>query len=35
MGPARTEALMREAGFTQFERLEIKSMVFLYYAVGH
>ena len=33
MGPARTEALMREAGFTEFEKLNIKSQVNLFYAV--
>ena len=32
MGPAKTEALVREAGFTQFERLPIKSQSFLFYA---
>lgn len=35
MGPARTEALMREAGFGRFEALPIKSQVILFYAVGH
>lgn len=35
LGPARTEALVREAGFTRFERLEIKSQAFLFYAAGH
>ena len=34
MGPAGTEALMREAGFTRFEKLDIKSQVNLFYAVG-
>lgn len=33
MGPSRTEALMREAGFTDFERLDLKSQVNLFYAV--
>ena len=33
MGPARTRALMREAGFSRFEPLEIKSQVNLFYAV--
>ena len=33
MGPARTEALMREAGFTEFEKLDVKSQVNLFYAV--
>ena len=32
LGPARTEALVREAGFRHFERLEIKSPVNLFYA---
>lgn len=32
MGPAKTEALVREAGFTQFERLNVKSQAFLFYA---
>jgi 2-polyprenyl-3-methyl-5-hydroxy-6-metoxy-1,4-benzoquinol methylase len=32
MGPARTEQLVREAGFTGFERLDIKSQAFLFYA---
>ena len=32
MGPARTEQLVREAGFTRFERLDIKSQAFLFYA---
>ena len=34
MGPARTEALMREAGFSRFEKLDIKSQVNLFYSVG-
>lgn len=34
MGPAKTEELMREAGFTRFEKLDIKSQVNLFYAVG-
>ena len=33
MGPAQTEALMREAGFTEFKTLDIKSQVNLFYAV--
>ena len=33
MGPAQTEALMREAGFTEFRQLDIKSQVNLFYAV--
>jgi 2-polyprenyl-3-methyl-5-hydroxy-6-metoxy-1,4-benzoquinol methylase len=32
LGPARTEALVRSAGFRSFERLEIKSPVNLFYA---
>ena len=32
LGPARTEALAREAGFTRFERLPIKSQSYLFYA---
>ncbi len=35
MGPARTEALMREAGFGRFEVLDLKSQVNRFYAVGH
>ncbi len=35
MGPSQTEALMKEAGFTRFEVLDIKSPVNLFYAVGH
>jgi ubiquinone/menaquinone biosynthesis C-methylase UbiE len=31
MGPARTEALVRKAGFTQFRRLPIRSKVNLFY----
>lgn len=34
MGPARTEALMREAGFQDFKQLEIKSRVNLFYRVS-
>lgn len=34
MGPARTEALLREAGFERFEQLEIKSRVNLFYRAG-
>lgn len=33
MGPARTEALMREAGFTRFEQLPIRNQLFVFYAV--
>ena len=33
MGPARTEELIREAGFDHFEKLDIKSQVNLFYAV--
>jgi hypothetical protein len=32
MGPARTEKLLREAGFTHFEQLDIKNMTSLFYA---
>ena len=32
MGPAATEKLLRRAGFTRFERLDIKSPVNLFYA---
>jgi 2-polyprenyl-3-methyl-5-hydroxy-6-metoxy-1,4-benzoquinol methylase len=32
MGPARTEHLMREAGFRRFEQLPIKSLTNLFYA---
>jgi SAM-dependent methyltransferase len=32
LGPARTEQLMREAGFPRFERLDIKSPTNLFYA---
>jgi hypothetical protein len=32
MGPAQTERLVRDAGFTHFERLDIKSQTFLFYA---
>jgi 2-polyprenyl-3-methyl-5-hydroxy-6-metoxy-1,4-benzoquinol methylase len=32
MGPARTERLLREAGFQRFERLDIKSQTNLFYA---
>jgi hypothetical protein len=35
MGPARTEALMREAGFGRVQVLGIKSPVNLFYEVGH
>lgn len=34
MGPARTEGLLREAGFGRFDRLDIKSQAFLFYAAG-
>lgn len=33
MGPARTRALLQEAGFTQFQVLDIKSQVLDFYAV--
>ena len=33
MGPARARALLREAGFTRFEILDIKSQVLNFYAV--
>lgn len=32
LGPAATEALVRRAGFTHFERLEIRSLTNLFYA---
>lgn len=32
MGPAATEKLVREAGFSRFERLDIKSLTNLFYA---
>jgi len=32
LGPAATEALVRQAGFTRFERLDIKSLTNLFYA---
>jgi 2-polyprenyl-3-methyl-5-hydroxy-6-metoxy-1,4-benzoquinol methylase len=32
MGPALTEGLVRDAGFTRFERLAIKSQSYLFYA---
>ena len=35
LGPARTEALMQEAGFTRFDPIKIRSPVNLLYAVGH
>jgi len=35
LGPSRTEALMKEAGFTRFEPIKIRSPVNLLYAVGH
>jgi ubiquinone/menaquinone biosynthesis C-methylase UbiE len=34
LGPARTEGLVREAGFGSFERLDIKSQAYLFYAAG-
>jgi 2-polyprenyl-3-methyl-5-hydroxy-6-metoxy-1,4-benzoquinol methylase len=34
LGPAGTEKLVREAGFTRFRTLEIKSMTNLFYAAG-
>lgn len=33
MGPARTKALLQEAGFTRFEILDIKSQVLAFYGV--
>jgi hypothetical protein len=33
MGPARTEALLRDAGFHGFQQLDIKSPTSLFYAV--
>lgn len=33
LGPVRTEKLLREAGFTRFEILDIKSQVLAFYAV--
>ncbi len=35
LGPARTEALMQEAGFTRFEPIKIRGPFNLLYAVGH
>jgi SAM-dependent methyltransferase len=32
LGPAATEALVRKAGFTQFQRLDIRSLTNLFYA---
>ncbi len=32
MGPERTEALMKEAGFSSFETLDIRSPVLSFYA---
>ena len=32
MGPARTEKLLREAGFREFRQLDIKSLTSLFYA---
>jgi ubiquinone/menaquinone biosynthesis C-methylase UbiE len=32
LGPAATEALVRKAGFTHFERLDIRSLTNLFYA---
>ena len=34
LGPARTEALVREAGFTRFEALPIKSQSYLFYGAA-
>jgi 2-polyprenyl-3-methyl-5-hydroxy-6-metoxy-1,4-benzoquinol methylase len=34
LGPTRTEGLVREAGFGQFKRLDIKSQAYLFYAAG-
>ena len=33
LGPARARALMREAGFSSFDILDIKSQVLAFYAV--
>ncbi len=33
MGPARTKALLEQAGFTRFETLDIKSKVLAFYAI--
>jgi hypothetical protein len=33
MGPAKLESLMRDAGFTRFERLDVRSRVLAYFAV--
>ena len=35
MGPAQTERVLREAGFTRVQRLDIKSPTNLFYAVRH
>lgn len=35
LGPRKTEQILREAGFGRFEKLDIKSQVNLFYAVGH
>jgi 2-polyprenyl-3-methyl-5-hydroxy-6-metoxy-1,4-benzoquinol methylase len=35
MGPAQTKSLLNEAGFSRFQRLDIKSHVNLFYAAGH
>jgi hypothetical protein len=32
MGPAATEKLVKEAGFSRFQRLDIKSLTNLFYA---
>jgi hypothetical protein len=32
LGPARTERLLREAGFKDFQRLDIRSATNLFYA---
>jgi 2-polyprenyl-3-methyl-5-hydroxy-6-metoxy-1,4-benzoquinol methylase len=33
MGPSRTQALLQEAGFTHFDKLDIRSQVLAFYAV--
>jgi len=35
MGPARAQALMHEAGFTRFDRLDIRSQSLAFYSVRH
>jgi len=32
MGPARTEALLREAGFTEVKQVDIRSQTNMFYA---